>query len=54
MRGRTRKYRIVDPLGTPYQYNPATGAVSLSPETKVKYLSVPYAYKEQVQSTVDE
>jgi hypothetical protein len=48
------KYRIVDPLGTPYRYNPATGAVSLSPETKVKYLSVPYSYKEQLRMTNDE
>ncbi len=54
VRGRKSRYRIVDPLGTPYSYNPATGAVSLSPESKIKYLSVPSSYKEQLQITNDE
>jgi hypothetical protein len=51
MGGESGTYRIKDPLGTPYQYNPVTGAVSLSPETKVKYLAVPYSYKEQLRIT---
>jgi hypothetical protein len=54
VRGRRGKYRIVDPLGTPYRYNSATGAVALSPDTKVRYLAVPYSYKEQVQSAIAE
>jgi hypothetical protein len=54
VRGKTQKFRILDPLGTPYQYNPATGTVSLSPDTKVKYLEVPYSYKEQLRRTVDD
>jgi tetratricopeptide (TPR) repeat protein len=29
---------IVDPSGIPYDYDPATGGVSLSPDTKVRYL----------------
>jgi hypothetical protein len=38
VRGENSRLRFVDPLGTPYQYNPATGAVSLSPDSKIKYL----------------
>jgi hypothetical protein len=53
VRGKKDKYRIADPLGTPFQYNPATGAVSLSPESGVHYLEVPYSYKEQLRSTVE-
>jgi tetratricopeptide (TPR) repeat protein len=51
IRGKKRTYGIVDPLGTPYSYNPVTGAVTLSPETKVRYLQVPYSYKEQLRMT---
>lgn len=32
------KVPAVDPSGTPYNYNAATGKVSLSPNTKVRYL----------------
>ncbi len=46
VRGEPAKYKIVDPLGSPYQYNAATGAISLSPETKVRYLRVPDSYRE--------
>ena len=48
VRGKGEKYRIVDPLGTPYAYNPVTGAVSLSPESKVKYLQVPDSYRKSL------
>jgi len=52
VREKAPQYSIVDPSGTPYQYNPATGAVALSPNTKMKYLPVPYAYKEQLLATL--
>jgi hypothetical protein len=35
-----------DPLGTPYEYNRKEGTVSLSPQTKVRYLDVPETYRE--------
>jgi len=35
----------VDPEGTPYVYNRATGEVKLSPASKVVYLEVPAGYK---------
>jgi len=37
----------VDPTGTPYEYNPATGEVKLNPASKVVFLNVPAAYKAQ-------
>lgn len=46
--GQVHKYSIVDPLGTPYQYDPQTGAVQLGPETKVRYLRVPEIYRESL------
>lgn len=35
-----------DPAGTPFEYDPATGKVKLSPASKVVYLAVPSGYKE--------
>lgn len=35
-----------DPSGVPYAYNPATGAVSLSPDSKVRYLMLPFNYRD--------
>ncbi len=52
--GQKREYAIVDPLGTPYDYNSHTGAVKLSPQTKVKLLRIPEAYKEQLRIASDE
>ena len=40
VREKGQQYSIVDPSGTPYLYNPASGAVALSPETKMKFLPV--------------
>ena len=37
-----------DPSGTPYQYDPASGAVRLSPATKLRYLKVPADYEAAV------
>ena len=34
-----------DPSGVPYQYDPATGEVHLSPDSKVHYLALPYDYR---------
>lgn len=48
VRSKNDRYRIADPLGAPYQYNPVTGAVSLSPESKVRYLPVPDSYRESL------
>jgi hypothetical protein len=36
----------VDPSGVPYDYDPHSGRAVLSPETKVRYLKVPYDYRE--------
>lgn len=36
----------VDPSGVPYDYDPEAGRATLSPETKVRYLKVPYDYRE--------
>ncbi|MEJ2110038.1 MAG: hypothetical protein P8Z37_09025 [Acidobacteriota bacterium] len=36
----------MDPMGTPYNYNPETGTVGLDPQSKVVYLEVPESYKE--------
>jgi len=35
-----------DPSGVPYRYDPAAGKVSLSPQSKVRYLTLPYNYRE--------
>jgi hypothetical protein len=40
-RGQSRALPIEDPLGVPYQYDPQTGAVQLSPKSKVHYLPLP-------------
>ena len=36
----------LDPSGVRYRYDPAAGKVSLSPESKVRYLTLPYDYRE--------
>jgi hypothetical protein len=54
MRTQKHSYTTVDPLGTPYQYIPITGVVTLSPDTKVKYQHVPAEYKQQLRMTIDE
>jgi hypothetical protein len=38
------RYSLIDPLGTPYRYDPQTGTVTLSDETEVHYLSIPDIY----------
>jgi len=54
MLAQKHSYPIIDPLGTPYQYLPITGVVTLSPDTKVKYQPVPEEYKQQLRITIDE
>jgi hypothetical protein len=49
--GRARSYAIVDPLGTPYGYDPDNGNVWLSLDTKIEYIQVPQEYKEQLRIT---
>jgi hypothetical protein len=49
VQGQEQKYSLVDPLGTPYQYSPQNGRVSLSPDTKVVFLKVPEIYKKSLQ-----
>jgi hypothetical protein len=36
----------LDPSNTPYLYDPATGIVRLGPASKVRYLSVPFDYRQ--------
>ncbi|MBN2319358.1 MAG: hypothetical protein JXR49_09795 [Acidobacteria bacterium] len=50
--GESRKVMTVDPLGTPYDYDPETGAVKLNPQTKVHYVAVPMRYKEDFLTTL--
>ncbi len=54
VRGKAKPYRLLDPTGTPYEYNPATGTVSLSSNTTMKYLEVPNSYKEQFLARIQE
>jgi hypothetical protein len=46
MREAARAFPIEDPLGTPYQYDPQTGAVQLSPSSTVHYLPLPKQHSE--------
>ncbi len=54
VRGHARRYEIVDPLGTPYDYDPDTGNVWLSLDTKIQYKPVSQTYKEQFKFTIDD
>jgi tetratricopeptide (TPR) repeat protein len=54
LRGKPGKCEIVDPLGTPYAYDARMGTVELSPSSKVRYLTVPQSYREQLQLTIDD
>jgi hypothetical protein len=54
LRGQKRKYATVDPSGIPYEYNPQTGAVLLSSESKIQYLNVPETYTQQLRMTNDD
>jgi hypothetical protein len=36
----------VDPSGVPYSYEPATGNVRLSPQSRVRRLKIPYDYRD--------
>ncbi|HYK89267.1 MAG TPA: hypothetical protein VE398_10880 [Acidobacteriota bacterium] len=40
------RYIPTDPLGTPYVYDRQNGMASLSPQTKVRFLRVPDAYRD--------
>ena len=48
----SREIKTADPLGTPYAYDPGTGAVGLSPRSEVLYLEVPERYKEDFLTTL--
>lgn len=50
--GESRKVMTRDPLGTPYDYDPETGAVKLNPQTEVRYVAVPMSYKEDFLTTL--
>jgi tetratricopeptide (TPR) repeat protein len=50
----SRQYAAVDPLGTPYEYDPKTGIVGLSVDTKIHYIPVPQSYRDQLRITNDE
>jgi hypothetical protein len=50
--GQPRSYATLDPLGTPYDYDPKTGTVKLSPDSKVLYLEVPESYKDAFLRTI--
>lgn len=40
------KYIPADPAGVPYMYDPATGIAWLSPQSTVRYVTLPYDYRE--------
>ena len=42
------RYSLSDPLGTPYRYDPQTGAVTLDDNTEVQYLSIPDIYVDKL------
>ena len=48
------RYIPQDPLGAPYQYDPATGAVGLSPASKVRYLTLPYDYRKTYREKLEQ
>lgn len=48
VRGKEGKYRIVDPLGIPYEYNSINGVIKVSLNTKFKYLFVPDSFKSEL------
>ncbi len=50
--GESRKVRIRDPLGAPYDYDPQTGIVKLHPQTEIQFVSVPMSYKEDFLKTL--
>jgi tetratricopeptide (TPR) repeat protein len=54
VRGQSRLYPLADPLGTPYQYDSATGSVRLSPGSKVVYLEIPESYRQELRRTNEE
>jgi hypothetical protein len=40
------RYVPADPSGVPYQYDPTTGHISLNAASKVRYLALPYDYRD--------
>jgi tetratricopeptide (TPR) repeat protein len=40
------RYVPKDPSGAPYEYEPSSGKVRLGPDSKVRYLALPYDYRE--------
>ena len=51
LRGKSAGTRLWIPSGIPYDYDPQTGAVRLSPESKIRYLKVPETYKAAITNT---
>lgn len=47
------RYVPNDPSGTPYAYFAATGAVSLSDKTKVRYISLNYSYRDTFMANLE-
>lgn len=43
-----------DPYGAPYHYDPATGKVTLSPESEARYIKIPYGYRSAFESQLAE
>ncbi len=54
LRSKKHKYNTIDPLGTPYKYDPEIGAVTLSPDSKVRFIKVPDEYREQLRLRLEE
>ncbi len=48
LEGQSGRHSLVDPLGTPYQYDSSSGSVRLSPDSRVRYLEIPEIYKEEL------
>jgi len=48
------KYVPRDPYGAPYQYDSGTGKVRLSPESKARYIKIPYNYRPAFESQLAE
>ena len=47
-----QKINTADPLGTPYDYDPGTGVVGISPDSEIHYIEMPEIYREDFLETL--
>lgn len=54
MRQRNARFSTVDPTGIPYDYDPQTGSVRLSPKSQIRFLKVPEIYKQRLRAQMED